>query len=74
MICYLDRSFCVSEGCTNKCGRKLTPEIIKAAHEWWGSEEAPICTGTFCEREEAALPPEPHNGIVSEPVGVVEDE
>ncbi len=28
---YLDKTFCVSEGCKNKCGRKLTPEIEKEA-------------------------------------------
>ena len=47
MMCYKDRTFCkfyttCKEG--KKCGRALTPEVIKAADEWWGSPGgAPIC-------------------------------
>lgn len=48
MMCYLDRSFCVSEGCENKCGRKLTDEIREKAAEWWGSDAVPISVGYFC--------------------------
>lgn len=53
MICYLDRTFCVSPDC--KCGRKLTPEIEAAAQVWWNEgkpkEEwtgAPIAMSCFC--------------------------
>ncbi len=27
MKSYLDRTFCASSHCTNKCGRQLTPEL-----------------------------------------------
>lgn len=53
MMCYMDRTFCVSEKCENKCGRKLTKEIRKAAKKWWGSDDAPICVGKFCEDKNA---------------------
>jgi hypothetical protein len=48
MMCYKDMTFCVSPFCENKCGRKLTTEIVQAAEEWWGNEEAPIAVGYFC--------------------------
>lgn len=49
MMCYKDRTFCVSPSCTNECGRKLTPEIREAAQKWWGMEgEAPIACSFFC--------------------------
>jgi hypothetical protein len=55
MICYLDRTFCVSPNCENKCGRKLTDEIRQAARVWWGSDNAPIAMGWFCG--EVNVPP-----------------
>ncbi len=48
MICYLDRTFCSSPNCENKCGRKLTEEIIEGAKKWWGSDDAPIAMSNFC--------------------------
>lgn len=48
MMCYKDRTFCVSENCTNECDRQLTPEIVEAAKKW-GGDDAPIAQGTFCE-------------------------
>ena len=48
MICYLDRTFCISKGCTNQCGRKLTDEIVEGARKWWGGDDAPISMGCFC--------------------------
>lgn len=47
MMCYRDRTYCsfykeCAEG--SKCGRALTPEVVKAADEWWGKPNcAPIC-------------------------------
>jgi len=35
MLCYQDRTFCISPECTNECGRKLTDEIRAEANEWW---------------------------------------
>lgn len=48
---YLDITFCVSPNCTNKCGRKLTPEIRAAAIKDWGGEDAPISVGHFCNQD-----------------------
>tara|TARA_R100001086_G_scaffold19134_1_gene9250 strand:+ start:322 stop:516 length:195 start_codon:yes stop_codon:yes gene_type:complete len=50
MICYRDRTYCVSPDCTNECGRKLTPEIRKEADKWWGKGpgSAPIAISCFC--------------------------
>jgi hypothetical protein len=51
MIGFRDTTFCVSPDCQNKCGRKLTKEIIKQAEEWWGNEDAPIAVSCFCGGE-----------------------
>lgn len=51
MICYRDRTFCISPGCTNECGRKLTAEVRAAARAWWGGDDAPIAMGYFCGGE-----------------------
>lgn len=50
MICYRDMTFCVSPGCENKCGRKLTEEIQEEADKWWGKGkgEAPIAVSCYC--------------------------
>jgi hypothetical protein len=52
MICYLDRTFCISPECINECGRKLTKEIEKAAEKWWKGFKAeggpPIAMSCFC--------------------------
>ena len=49
MIYYNDTTFCVSPGCINKCGRKMTPEVQAAAEKWWGESDPPICQGYFCD-------------------------
>jgi hypothetical protein len=51
LICYKDRTFCISPNCTNECGRKLTPEIVEEARKWWGGENAPIACASFCEEK-----------------------
>lgn len=51
MICYLDRTFCISKNCQNKCGRKLTKEIVRDAIKWWGSEDVPVAISCFCSDE-----------------------
>lgn len=48
MLCYRDRTYCASPNCVDACGRKLTPEIQKAAEAWWGSPDAPIAVSYFC--------------------------
>ena len=48
MICYRDTTFCVSPGCENKCGRKLTPEIEAAARRWWKGDDPPIAMSCYC--------------------------
>lgn len=50
MICYRDMTFCVTKSCTNKCGRKLTEEIIEGAKRW-GGENAPISMAYICKDE-----------------------
>jgi hypothetical protein len=50
MLCYLDKTFCISPNCENKCGRKLTEEIIADANKWWGKPSgAPIAMSSFCQ-------------------------
>jgi len=55
MINYGDITFCVSKNCTNKCGKKLTPEIREKARKWWGGDGAPICVDTLCD-DNAPMP------------------
>lgn len=54
MICFRDKTFCVSPNCENKCGYKLTDEIKKEADKWWGKGEgqAPISMSYFCGEDE----------------------
>lgn len=49
MLCYMDRTYCVSPGCVDKCGRKLTDKIRAEAVAWWGGEGAPIAMSDFCD-------------------------
>ena len=51
MICFRDMTFCVSKNCTNKCGRKLTQDVLDAARRWWGGDSAPIATSRYCDGE-----------------------
>jgi hypothetical protein len=44
MLCYGDKSFCASPGCTDKCGRQLTDEIRRKARE----AELPLSLVYFC--------------------------
>lgn len=46
MICYRDRTFCISEGCKNECGRQLTKEDRKKADKM----QLPIAVAKFCEK------------------------
>lgn len=49
MLCYQDRTFCpYYSDCKHgyKCQSALTPEVRKAAIEWWGSDDAPIAEWT----------------------------
>lgn len=58
MIYYRDDTFCVSPGCEDACGRKLTPEVLAGAKAWWagwwaGDEDgpphdAPVAVSYFC--------------------------
>jgi len=42
-------TFCASLGCKNKCGRKLTTQVLNAADKWWGKKGAPISMAEFCD-------------------------
>lgn len=49
MICYRDMTFCPHyRDCADAgtCHRPLTPEVVAAAHQWWGKEGAPIAQFT----------------------------
>lgn len=56
MICYMDRSYCASPNCLDRCGRKLTAEVRAAAIKWWGGANAPICTMEFCDERGEVKP------------------
>ncbi len=56
MMCYLDRTFCASPNCQNKCGVKLTDEIKEGANKWWGKEGAPIAQSYFCDENGELIP------------------
>ena len=51
MMCYRDRTFCVSPACQNKCGCKLTEEIKNKAQQWWGKPDAPIACSKLCDEK-----------------------
>ena len=51
MICFLDRSFCSAPNCQDKCGRKLTPELIERGIKWWGGQDFPVCYGEYCDEK-----------------------
>ena len=48
MICFKDRTFCISENCTCEEGRKYTEKVRLEAQKWWGSDDAPIAMGYLC--------------------------
>lgn len=45
MICFQDKTFCVSPDCT--CENPLTKKVIEDAERWWG-KGAPIAVGFLC--------------------------
>lgn len=54
MLCYQDKTFCISPDCTDECGRQFTPKI-KAEAEAWGKARglingAPVCFSYFCDQ------------------------
>lgn len=44
MICYGNRTYCISPDCHNQCGRQLTDKIKADARRL----KMPLCTGYFC--------------------------
>ncbi len=52
MISFMDKTFCSSPNCSNKCGRQLTPELIEKAKKWWGGDGFPVSVREFCGGEE----------------------
>lgn len=72
MICYKDMTFCTFyHGCSraNVCERPLTPDVAKAAEEWWvwaspTGQRAPISIFLTKPSCYEAIPPEetePHS-------------
>lgn len=45
MMCYLDKTFCISQGCKNKCNRQVTEELRKEA----ARAGLPLSYGYLCE-------------------------
>lgn len=60
MICYQDKTFCISENCKNKCGRQLTQEIKDGARD----AGLPIAVASFCVKTEPTV-----NELLSELTG-----
>jgi hypothetical protein len=54
VLCYRDMTFCINPNCTCGAGRKLTPEIERAAEKWWGGKGAPIATADLCKMGDPA--------------------
>ena len=48
MICYKDKTFCISEDCTCGPDRKYTEKVRLDAERWWGSTDAPIMVANLC--------------------------
>lgn len=52
-ITYRDKTFCINKECIKECQDRLTPEIIKAAKEWWGKDDPPIAMADYdCDRKD----------------------
>lgn len=51
MIGYRDRAWCCSKACKNKCGRKVTEEVMAAAVKWWGGPKPPFNFMEFCDEK-----------------------
>lgn len=48
MMCYRDMTFCRARCAVVDCQRRLSPEVERAAREWWGDEgEPPIATADY---------------------------
>lgn len=45
-MCYLDRTFCNSPECQNKCGVQWTVEHQRAANKWM--KDPPVAFSAFC--------------------------
>ena len=46
MICFNDRSYCGSPGCTNECGRKMSEQDKRDAQR----VGLPVSYGMFCDK------------------------
>ena len=53
MICYKDRTFCISENCTCEEGRKYTEQIQEDANGWWKRSgckgDGPVAIADICQ-------------------------
>lgn len=62
---YLDKTFCASPGCQNKCGRKMTDEERKKLDDqpWKGIDHPNhwVSYGYFCEQEEQNIKDDEQN-------------
>jgi len=44
MLCYRDKTFCMSPSCKNDCGRQLTEEVSRRAEH----AGLPVAAAYFC--------------------------
>jgi hypothetical protein len=42
MICYKDKSFCMSDCVTTECDRHWSDRKAADAEKWWGKPNAPV--------------------------------
>lgn len=48
MKCFLDRTFCASKDCQNKCGRKMTVEEAELLYRVSKEDTLPVSYAYFC--------------------------
>ena len=61
MICYKDRTFCISENCTCHPDRKYTEQVQNDADLWWNAIDrvagsGPVMVADLCN----SIAPPPH--------------
>lgn len=54
---YLDKTFCASPNCTNKCGRMMTQEEQDMLDYLYSTDDwaPPVAYGLFCENNHDRL-------------------
>ena len=55
MMCFKDRTFCASPGCTNECGRKMSEDEKKELEKMNEFEWTAVSQAYFCGVPEEQL-------------------